>query len=79
MTTTTAAGQLVFHPDYYLDRRQPGWQIYEDRGLVRSKRELGSKTPMVFVDDDCVEVLEALRAGASLDQGQGRHAIAAVR
>ena len=80
MTTTTAAGQLAFHPDSYLDCRQPGWQIYEDRGLVCVKRELGSKTPMVFVDDHCVEVLEALRAGVHpWTQGQARHAIAAVR
>jgi hypothetical protein len=63
VTTTTAARQLVFHPDYYLDCRQPEWQSYEDRGLVCFKRELGSKTPLVFVDDHCVEVLEALRAG----------------
>jgi hypothetical protein len=63
MTATTAApGQLNFDPDYYLDCRQPEWEIYEDRGLVRFERELGSKTPLVFVDDDCVEVLEALRA-----------------
>jgi hypothetical protein len=64
VTTTTVAGQLVFDSDYYLDRRKPEWHIYEDRGLVCVKREPGSKTPMVFVDDHCVEVLEALRAGA---------------
>ena len=64
MTTTTAAEQLVFDSDYYLDCRQPGWQIYEDRGLVCVKRAPGSETPMVFVDDHCEEVLEALRAGA---------------
>lgn len=63
MTTTSAAEQLVFHPDSYLDCRQPEWKIYEDRGLVCVKRELGSKASMVFVDDHCVEVLEALRAG----------------
>ena len=63
MTTTAVAEQLVFDSDYYLDCRQPGWQIYEDRGLVCSKREPGSKTPMVFVDDHCADVLEALRAG----------------
>jgi hypothetical protein len=64
VTTTTVAGQLVFDSNYYLDRRLPEWQIYEDRGLVCVKREPGSKTPMVFVDDRCVEVLEGLRAGA---------------
>ena len=57
MTTTTVAGQLVFDSDYYLDRRRPEWQIYEDRGLVCAKREPGSKTPMVCVDDHCVEDL----------------------
>jgi len=63
MTATTAAsGRLAFDPNYYLDCRQPEWEIYEDRGLVRVEREPGSKTPVVFVDDDCVEVLEALRA-----------------
>jgi hypothetical protein len=60
--TRTVAGQLAFLPDDYLDCRQPGWALYEDRGLVCFKRELGSKTALVFVDDDCVEVLKALRA-----------------
>jgi len=60
--TTTAPGQLAFDPNYYLDCRQPEWEIYEDRGLVRFRREPGSKAPLVFVNDDCVEVLEALRA-----------------
>jgi hypothetical protein len=56
----TAPGQLAFDPDDYLDCRQPAWEIYEDRGLVRFER--GSKASLVFVDDDCVEVIEALRA-----------------
>jgi hypothetical protein len=63
VTTTTVAEQFVFDSDHYLDCRQPGWQIYEDRGLVYVKRQPGSKTPMVFVDDQCGEVLEALQAG----------------
>jgi hypothetical protein len=58
----TASGELAFHPDHYLDHRRPGWAIYEARGLVRFKRELGAKKPLVFVDDDCFEVLAALRA-----------------
>lgn len=59
--TTAAAGQRAFDPDYYLDCRQPEWEIYEGRGLVRFRRELGAKKPLVFVDDDCRDVLEALR------------------
>ena len=59
--TTTAPEQPAFDPDYYLDCRQPGWDVYEDRGLVRFERPLGSKRSLVFVDDDCTEVLEALR------------------
>lgn len=59
--TTTAPGQRAFDPNYYLDCRQLGWDVYEDRGLVRFERPLGSKGSLVFVDDDCTEVLEALR------------------
>ncbi len=59
--TTAAAGSHSFDPDHYLDCRQPGWQIYEDRGLVRFERQLGSKGSLVFVDDDCMEVVEALQ------------------
>jgi hypothetical protein len=59
--TETRTGRLVVHPDDYLDCRRPGWETYEARGLVRFERELGSKSPMVFVDRDCVEVLQALR------------------
>lgn len=63
MTATgTAAEPLAFHPDHYLDCRRPGWAIYEAQGVVRFKREVGAKHPMVFVDDDCVELLAALRA-----------------
>jgi hypothetical protein len=57
--------QCSFDPDAYLDCRQAGWEVYEDRGLVRFERPLGSKRSLVFVDDDCTEVLEALRARAS--------------
>ena len=60
-TTATARGQLAFDPNYYLDCRQPEWETYEDRGLVRFERAPGSKAPLVFVDGDCVEVVEALR------------------
>ena len=63
MTATgTMTGQLAFHPDHYLDCRRSGWVIYEARGLVRFTRELGAKKSLVFVDDDCAEVLTALRA-----------------
>jgi hypothetical protein len=63
MTATgTASGQLAFHPDHYLDCRRPGWETYEARGVVRFRRELGAKKSLVFVDDDCVEVLATLRA-----------------
>ena len=60
--TTTAPGQRTFDPDHYLDCRQLGWEVYENRGLVRFERPLGSKRSLVFVDDDCAEVLEALQA-----------------
>jgi hypothetical protein len=60
--TTTAPGQRAFDPDHYLDCRRPGWDVFEDRGLVRFERPLGSKRSLVFVDDDCTEVLEALGA-----------------
>ena len=59
--TTAAAGSRSFDPDHYLDCRQPGWQVYEDRGLVRFERQPGSKGSLVFVDDDCTEVVEALQ------------------
>ena len=65
MTTTataaTAGRCLAFDPDHYLDCRQPGWEIYEDRGLVRFERPLGSTNALVFVDADCTEVSQTLR------------------
>jgi hypothetical protein len=61
--TATARGKLAFDPNHYLDCRHPEWEIYESRGLVRFERAPGSKTPRVFVDNDCVEVLAALRMG----------------
>jgi len=61
MTATTTAERRAFDPDHYLDCRQPGWEVYEDRGLVRFERALGQKHAQVFVDADCAEVLEALR------------------
>lgn len=64
MTATAEARRLAFHPDYYLDCRRPTWQIHEDRGRVRFERPLGAKTSLVLVDDDCMDVLEVLRAGA---------------
>jgi len=66
MTATTVAGQCAFDPDYYLDCRQKGWEVYEDRGLVHFERPLGSNRAQVFVDDDCTEVLEVLRMRPSL-------------
>jgi hypothetical protein len=60
MTATAAAEHRAFDPDHYLDRRQPGWEIYEDRGLVRFERPVGSRHALVFVDADCVAVLQAL-------------------
>jgi hypothetical protein len=60
--TTTAQGPHAYDPDDYLDCRQPGWERYEDRGLIRFERPLGSRTALVFVDDDCVEVRRALQA-----------------
>jgi hypothetical protein len=65
MTATAIPAQRAFDPDHYLDRRQPGWEIYEDRGLVRFERPVGSKTALVFVEDDCVEVLQALGVPAA--------------
>jgi hypothetical protein len=63
MTATAAAPrQLAFDPNHYLDCRRLEWKIYEGRGLVRFERPTGSKTPVVLVDDVCVEVLAALRA-----------------
>ena len=65
MTATMVGGQHAFDPDHYLDCRQQGWEVYEDRGVVRFERPLGSNRAQVFVDDDCTEVLEALRARSS--------------
>ena len=63
------SAQRAFEPDHYLDCRQPGWEIYEDRGLVRFERPPGSRHALVFVDADCAEVLQALRGSArSLDR-----------
>ena len=63
MTTTTAVRrQLAFDPDLYLDCRQPEWATYEDHGLIRFERPLGSRTALVLVDDECVEALVVLRA-----------------
>ncbi len=62
MTATTAAPrQLAFDPNHYLDCRRLEWKIYEGRGLVRFERPPDSRTPVVLVDDVCVEVLAALR------------------
>ncbi len=62
MTATAAAPrQLAFDPNHYLDCRRLEWKIYEGRGLVRFERPTGSKTPVVLVDDVCVEVLAALQ------------------
>jgi hypothetical protein len=62
MTATGTASRLrAFDPDHYLDCRRPGWGVYEAQGLVRFTRELGAKRSQVFVDDDCLEVLDALR------------------
>ena len=61
-TTRTASGPRAFDPDHYLDCRRPGWVIYEARGLVQFRRELGARHSLVFVDDDCLEVLVTLRA-----------------
>jgi hypothetical protein len=70
--TATAPGQLAFDPNYYLDCRQPEWEIYEGRGLVRFERAAGSNAPLVFVEDDCVEVIEALRTRADRWTGAKR-------
>jgi hypothetical protein len=59
--TATAPARLGFSPDHYLDCRRPEWVLYEARGLVLFRRELGAKKSLVFVDDDCIEVLAALR------------------
>ena len=60
MTATVTPEHRAFEPDHYLDRRQPGWEIYEDRGLVRVERPPGLRNALVFVDADCAEVLQAL-------------------
>ena len=49
--TTTVPGQRTFDPDHYLDCRKPGWDVYEDRGLVRFERPMGSSRSLVFVDE----------------------------
>jgi hypothetical protein len=59
-TATSPAAPRAFDPDHYLDCRQPGWEIYEDRGLIRFERPVGSRNALVFVDADCVEVLRTL-------------------
>jgi hypothetical protein len=65
MTATTAArGPLAFDPDHYLDCRQPSWESYEERGLIRFERPVGSRTALVFVDHDCIEVVGRLEARA---------------
>jgi hypothetical protein len=63
-TATTARRQLAFNPDDYLDCRRPGWALYEEGGLVRFDRPLGSRTAQVLVDDDCLEVVAVLQARA---------------
>jgi hypothetical protein len=65
MTATAAPDHRAFDPDHYLDRRQRGWEIYEDRGLVRFERPPGSRNALVFVDADCAEVLQALGVPAT--------------
>ena len=59
-TATSTSAPRAFDPDHYLDCRQPGWEIYEDRGLIRFERPAGSTNALVFVDADCVEVLDTL-------------------
>jgi hypothetical protein len=59
---TTVHDPRAFDADHYLDCRQPGWQSYEDRGLIRFERPLGSRTAVVLVDDDCIEVVATLQA-----------------
>jgi hypothetical protein len=59
--TTIARGPLAVDPDDYLDCRQPGWAGYEDRGLIRFERPLGSRTALVFVDNDCIDVVATLQ------------------
>jgi hypothetical protein len=62
---TAARRHLAFDPDDYLDCRRPGWVLYEEGGLVRFDRPLGSRTAQVLVDDDCLEVVVALEARRS--------------
>jgi hypothetical protein len=71
-TATSTSAPRTFDPDHYLDCRQPGWEIYEDRGLIRFERPTGSANALVFVDADCVEVLHTLGIA-------GGHRIAAKR
>ena len=54
MTATTAASQRAFDPDHYLDCRQPGWEVYEDRGLVRFERVLGQTPGFLHGDLDAL-------------------------
>jgi len=61
MTTTTIAERQAFDADHYLDCRRPAWAVYEDRGLVRYERLMGSQHALVFIDADCAEVLQTLR------------------
>jgi hypothetical protein len=61
MTATATSERQGFDPDHYLDCRRPGWEVYEDHGLVRVERLPGSKHALVFVDADCVEVLQSLQ------------------
>jgi hypothetical protein len=63
-TMTTARRQLAFGPDHYLDCRQPEWASYEDDGLIRFERPLGSRTALVLMDDECVEAVTILQARA---------------
>ena len=63
--TSATSARRPFDPDHYLDCRQPGWEVYEDRGLVRFERPRGSRNALVFVDTDCVEVLQTLRGSAA--------------
>ena len=60
MTATATSASRAFDPDHYLDCRRPGWEVYEDRGLVRFERPAGSRSALVLVDPDCVEVLHTL-------------------
>ena len=43
-------------PDHYLDRRLPGWQLYEKLGKIK----YDELTRLVTVDDDLPWVVSAL-------------------